>query len=733
MLLKVEELKTLCIARAARQSIRTRNLLRRHRAALTLAGLAGLFVLTLWGTSANQETLQAHLSSKEGFQALTNVLLGIGSAMVGATAIVFTLVLFATQTNVARMPTELFRMFSSDRRLLGAFFGTLIGSILIAMTTIVISPETATWYLFGSLWTIALILLTFVLAYQRALSLVNPTVQSKLAASKANRSLKRWGFLADSLTASAKRQGAEGFDAERFAFFAKNSGWERGAQEIVGHMTNYGARLAEQGDHDSFKAMLTAAISVHKFYVAVKGKTFLPGNPFFEVVPSRDGFQISMLENLRRAGVSALSRKDERQVILVFQALHDVFNVYMKIQYDVERATKTHAAMAAGYLRAQVLDSLSHGMPDATMEGVRQLGSAARHCLSYGLTEDASSLIKALGQLAAAGIAGKQLLPVTNAAVEQLRDNLLVGVVSRHGTEFTLEDIHHQAISAAMLIMAGVKESSPIESIHRGYLSPYFSTSDHTSLLPQLAQTLSLASQNHPQVGPHSVKNFVNWVDRIRHPTKELMLSAFKVKSSLVFDLLNWPVELAKLLLRLASDAAHGEIATSLLDQADGVVAMLTWVPADQDGAHQANAAGYLELLMTLAIEARRAKANGAYLTATRQLLRWSIARSEAPTGWAELEIAVVGLVGLELAVGEKDIDALVTRVKEAVIEAQLVSPEVLHRAAQGLAREAGVYRDDVMAMRVSEQLLAAVAQADAMHGLRTLAATLEELSQRPG
>lgn len=731
MLLKVEKLKRLCIAQAARKSILIRHLLRKHQPILALGGLVGFFVLTIWGTCANQESLQAHLSSKEGYQALTSVLVGLGSAMVGATAIVFTIVLFATQTNVARMPTELFRMFSSDRRLLGAFFGTLIGSIAIAMTTIVVTPDTATWYLFGSIWTIALILLTFVLAYQRALNLVNPTVQSQFAASKANRSLKRWRVLADSLTPSANRQGADGFDAERFAFFANNPGWERGAQEIVGHMTNYGARLAEQGDYDSFRAMLMAAIRVHKSYVAAKGQTFLPGNPFFEVLPSRDGFQISMLENLRRAGVSALSRKDERQAVLVFQALHDVFSVYLKIEYDGHQASKSHAALAAGYLRAQVLDSLSHNMPDATMEGVRQLGSASRHCLSSGLIEDASSLIKALGQLAAAGVAGTQLLPVTNTAAEQLRDNLLAGVLSSHGTEFALEDIHQQAISATMLVMVGVKEHSPIENTHRGYLSPYFSTSDHTSLLSQLAQTLSLASQNHPQVGPHSVKNFVSWVDRIRQPTKELMLSAFRVKSSLVFDLLNWPVGLAKLLLRLATDVAHGEIAPSLLEQAKSVVAMLTWVPTDQDGAHQANSAGYLELLMTLAIDAGKAEANDVYSTATGQLLRWSIARSEVPTGWAELEVAVVGLVGLELTVGEKDIDALDARVREAVIQAQFVSQEVLHRAAQGVAREAGVYRDEVMAIRVSDQLLAAVGQANSTRALRKLSTTLEELSQR--
>lgn len=227
MLLKVEKLKRLCIAQAARKSILIRHLLRKHQPILALGGLVGFFVLTIWGTCANQESLQAHLSSKEGYQALTSVLVGLGSAMVGATAIVFTIVLFATQTNVARMPTELFRMFSSDRRLLGSLLWHADRLHCHCNDDHRCHPDTATWYLFGSIWTIALILLTFVLAYQRALNLVNPTVQSQFAASKANRQPEAMEVLADSLTPSANRQGADGFDAERFAFFANNPGWER--------------------------------------------------------------------------------------------------------------------------------------------------------------------------------------------------------------------------------------------------------------------------------------------------------------------------------------------------------------------------------------------------------------------------------------------------------------------------------------------------------------------------
>ncbi|OBU51625.1 hypothetical protein [Stenotrophomonas maltophilia] len=732
MLAKMRKLKERGIVQGARQGIRVRNLLRKFGPTMAVGALAGAFALTLWATNAYEEVLQPRLSSKEGYQALTSLLVGLGCAMAGATAIVFTLVLFATQTNVARMPTELFRMFSSDRRLLGAFVGTMILSILIAMTTIVAEPSTAIWQLFGATWAIALILLTFVLAYQRALSLVNPTVQSQVAAYKATRSLKRWAFLADKLTAPTEAQMAEGLDAKRYAFLAKNSGWERRAQEIVGHMTDYGARLAEQGDHDSFRSMLLATISVHKSYVSAKGKTFVPSNPIFEVKPSRDAFQISTLESLRRAGIAALARKDERQAMLVFQALHDLFHVYLQIEYGVRRASKTHAAMVAGYLRSQVVESLSHGIPDVTMEGARQLGRTAMASLKVGLTEDALPLIKALGELTAAGVAGRQLLPVTNAAAEQLRDCLLVGVMAEHETGFSLEDIHQQAISATMLIMVGVKESSPVESIHRGYLSPYFSISDHASLLPMLAQLLSLASHNGAQVGAHSVSHFLDWVERIRHPTKDLMLSAFKLKSSLVFDLLNWPVELASILLRLAGDATHRDRAHRLLDEADKVAAMLTWVPTDKDAAHQANSAGYMELLMRLAIEAKKVGAEEVYSTVTSQLLKWSIARSKAATGWAELESAVVGLVGLELAIGGKDINALEGRVKDAVIQSEEASSEVLKNAAAGVAREAAVYRNQIMAVRISEQLLGAVGQAVAADGLRRLAAALDELSRRP-
>lgn len=155
--------------------------------------LARLFVLALaFLTSAllvhvyDAELLE-RLSSKEGYATLTNLLVGIGCAMVGATAIVFTLVQFATQTNVARMPTELFRLFSSDVTLLGAFLGTMALAIAIAASPLIASPELAVWQLFLAAWAVITIVLTFVLAYERALNLINPSVQARVAGTRRRR------------------------------------------------------------------------------------------------------------------------------------------------------------------------------------------------------------------------------------------------------------------------------------------------------------------------------------------------------------------------------------------------------------------------------------------------------------------------------------------------------------------------------------------------------------------
>ena len=65
----------------------------------------------------------------ERFTLLRNLLATTGGALVGATAIGFSVVMIAVQLNFARMPHGLFRKLSSDIRLLGTFAATFLLAI----------------------------------------------------------------------------------------------------------------------------------------------------------------------------------------------------------------------------------------------------------------------------------------------------------------------------------------------------------------------------------------------------------------------------------------------------------------------------------------------------------------------------------------------------------------------------------------------------------------------------
>ena len=102
-------------------------------ASLTLCLLFSVGFLMSWMFSlAFQKISDSFFSTPDNFKGFETLLVTLGSALVGATAIAFSLIMFAMQVNVERMPHGLFRKLSSDRKLLGAFAATFIFALCIA-------------------------------------------------------------------------------------------------------------------------------------------------------------------------------------------------------------------------------------------------------------------------------------------------------------------------------------------------------------------------------------------------------------------------------------------------------------------------------------------------------------------------------------------------------------------------------------------------------------------------
>jgi uncharacterized membrane protein len=173
-----------------------------------------------------QNTIAQYFNA-ERFAALRNLLATTGGALIGATAIGFSVVMIAVQLNFARMPQGLFRKLSSDLRLLGAFAATFLLAIGVAALSLVPDNSWSAGVLIGAIWATLLILIMFFYGYRRALTLINPGVQLGLIVAEARSDLGRWTRRARRMAplVDAQNDGAErpsGFDLPRLAFFQAN-------------------------------------------------------------------------------------------------------------------------------------------------------------------------------------------------------------------------------------------------------------------------------------------------------------------------------------------------------------------------------------------------------------------------------------------------------------------------------------------------------------------------------
>ena len=139
-----------------------------------------------------QNLLECHYATDQALEGLRSLILSIGSALLGATAIVSSLVLFAMQVNIERMPHGLFRRLSADPKLFGVFALAFLLAIAVAtLSTYVVQSSLAIVVLAASL-AIFIILILFICAYRRALALIDPLRQLEILIHDTQRDLGIW-------------------------------------------------------------------------------------------------------------------------------------------------------------------------------------------------------------------------------------------------------------------------------------------------------------------------------------------------------------------------------------------------------------------------------------------------------------------------------------------------------------------------------------------------------------
>jgi hypothetical protein len=625
------------------------GLVRYGRVATTVTLLA-FIIVSFFFAPVLQNAVEAYFNS-ERFSLLRGLLATTGGALVGATAIGFSVVMIAVQLNFARMPHGLFRKLSSDLRLLGAFAGTFLLAIGVSALSLVPDASWAALALTASIWATLLILILFLYGYRRALDLINPAVQLRLIVGTAQKDLHQWARrvqrMAPLLNLPAEHKEDDDLrykhDLPRLAFLQANPLWTSVARRAVAHAVSFARSYAEQGDFEVSGCALEAVILINASYVAAKGKTFFLSNPIFDISQASDGFINETLEHLRRLARVSTVHGDEEAMRQILAAMARLVQAYMAIDYAARgRGTKEHAQLAAGYLTGAVEGVLPRNLPDLVMEGIRLMGTSARRFLASGQPNDITTLVEKIATFSIAGVVKPDYRAITLTGMEQLA-HLTFDLfrTQAHDVRFATKQLR-ESVEFVVKMVLNVPDT-PLASVHSNCLGPYYSLTKTQALSDRLTELCNalIGAEKDDKIAKGVLRNIQAWSEELYRTEKTLLLLAIERKSHFTVDSLHWIVHVTKLLGALArAPVADDHMRKQLERNASWLISVISWIPEDKEAMQFVESFSMTELLFEAALDAME---NPLVLESARDLLLdWAFKAGRHETGWGTLEQAMI-------------------------------------------------------------------------------------------
>ncbi len=668
-----------------------------------------------------QNVLVSYYSTGPALESLRSLILNVGSALIGAAAIVTSLVLFAMQVNIERMPHGLFHRLSADRKLLGAFALAFLLAIGVATLSTVVDQARLAQVVLAASWAVVFILISFMYAYRRALVLINPLQQLGILIQDTRKELRAWARRAqrampllerDESASATSSELDSTHDLARTAFFQINNRWTDGTKRAVRHAMSFARRYAEQGDYEVSGAALNAVVGINAAYIDSKGKTFYANNSFVDNPFSSDSVINDTLEHLRQNLQGGVARRDEEQIEQTLQAMAALVRVYLGIDYSSPHASKSHAQLSAGYLASAVQSVVPHGMADVLLEGQRLMGQSAQYILAHGDPNDIATLSEKIALIACTGCAKEDYRPVTMEGMTQLA-NLTFDLL-RSGSRdihFAVGEVRRDVALVAKLFL-NVPET-PLSSSHSTFLGPYYSSTSMQSLrsrLTALANAISEAQPDNTDV-QSVIRNIERWADGLYQTEKELLLEAVKAKSHFAFDMIHWITGVTEILLAVSNaPACDHHSREGLQRHARWLIATLTWVPDDKESVSFVENFQMTETLFEAAIGARKRGCDEIAKEIGESLLSWTFKGGKYQTGWGILERGLCGLAAFAVMVGDEQASEFRTALAAHLSRGSAPAQEIRDRAAREiLERAASLYRDE----HWSSQIDMAIARAD--------------------
>ena len=639
-----------------------------------------LVAIYLWSI---QDVLENYYSSQLRIEELRSLMLNVGSALIGAAAIVASLVLFSMQVNVERLPHRLFHSLSKDLKLLGAFAWAFILAIAVAILSTFINYEKLAIVVIVASSAIVLIFILFLYAYWRALNLINPLQQLRRLRRTARKELQVWARRAQRIAPLLKGEEKDksitslhidsSHDSARIAFFFFANYWTDGAKRAIGHAMSFARHYAEQGDYEVSEVALKTIVIINAEYVKSKGKTFY----IFET----DDFINNTLEHLRKNVKAAIARRDEQQIEQMLHAMTMLLEVYLDIDYSSTDATKSHANLAAEYLANAVQAVVPHDMADVLMEGQRLMGRCAGDILTRGNPANIAILSEKIALIACTGCVREDYRPVTMEGMAQLSSLMFNLLSCTKGNEirFTIREVRRN-VSLVVKSSLNVKDTN----IHGTLLGPYYSSTSIDCLHVKLMKWVNIHTLKYDNPDSQAfIHNLERWADGLYQTEKELLLAAIEEKSQFTVDMIHRISGITEMLLAVSNAPACDNFTKQKIQRhAFWLISTLNWIPDDQETVTFVESFEITENLFKVAMEARDRDCDEIANKIGEMLLSWTFKGGKFQTGWGVLERGLCTCAVLALMGGKEQAASFKTAINSHLLNDIALTQEMRARAA---------------------------------------------------
>lgn len=651
---------------------------------------------------ALQSYFEPYFSEPGRLDSIRALFLTLGGALIGATAIAFSLIMFAMQVNVERMPHGLFRKFSSDVKLLGAFVATFSLAVIIAGLSLIPDKSWVAGATAATVWCSLLIIMLFVLAYRRALALISPTMQLGLVVADAKKNFNLWDravkrtspiFRANANT-EIEDEIKSKYDWDRVTYFQLYPNWTTSAEQAISYCITFSRRYAEQGDHEISRVALNGIVAINALYIKTKGRTFFSNNYFSDNPLASDSFLTNTLESFRQNVQVGISRKDEQFIEQNLQSLLQLTQLCLSIEYGDAHAVRSHAHLASSYLTSAVESIIPHDMADVLIEGVSLLGSAARLIVAFDKPQYTSTISEKIAYIACTGAVNKNYQPVTQVAVKQLASLTFELLRSKSWeVRYAIKEVRDDVKLITEMYLK--TPDMLLTSIHSRSLAPYYSGTSNDSLMSWLTDLTNALLKAEPsdEEAQRVIGHIVEWADGIYRTEKDLLLLAIENRSHLTFDLIHWIVHITKILLTVScADTCNDNYRDKLRGSAHWLIYVLSWIPDNEETIKYVERYQIADKIFESALEAHKRGCNTEALEIRNLLLSWTCKVGKYQTGWASLEKACCGLACLNLILDLSD-EKLVTEIDTYLSKEDAPNFDIRTRTAYDLHEEADKYR----------------------------------------